>query len=103
MDKTKFTINPQLDSEGFVLGNIEIDHMVDYILRIRGLLDGPSNVVSLHDGEYTVISNPPGWNEPGMQPITWADENPDTTSVDAKRAVADVLTRCWNRIPVGEV
>lgn len=103
MDKTKFTINPQLDSEGFVIEAVHGPWVTPrslYDLSAALLRDG---AVTLHAGEYAVVRNPPGWNEPGMQPITWADENPDTTSVDAKKAVADVLTRCWNRIPVGEV
>lgn len=79
MDKSKFTINPHLDSEGFTLGNIEIDNMIDYILRIRGLLDAAvlkDGAVTLHAGEYAVIENPPGWREVDgvtLPPITWAE------------------------------
>lgn len=87
-DKTKFTANPQLDSEGFAKSNEQIDAELDYRLRLCGYgkaLDAfyaSREAVTLRKGEYAVISNPPGWREPGMQPITWAELDHDLAQMD---------------------
>lgn len=109
MDKSKFTANPHLDSEGFVMYGPP-HYLGELTDNLREDRNGPwvtprsfhamsaallkHGAVTLRNDEYTIVDvNPPGWNEPGMQPITWADENPHTTTVDVKRLCAEVLLR----------
>lgn len=81
-DKTKFTANPQLDSEGFMNSSASClgcdgnepcprSGMCERYNSPLRFYD--KNTITLHPGEVVVLSNPPGWNEPGMQPITWAE------------------------------
>lgn len=80
MDKSKFTANPELDSEGFVKGNEQIDAEMDYRLRLLGYgkaldaFNAQRGAITLHDGATVTVTNPPGWNEPGMQQITWCED-----------------------------
>ena len=63
-DKTRFTRDPQKDSEGFT------DHAAKCVGCRPEDMCPRSGYCERYDSP---LRNPPGWNEPGMQPITWGE------------------------------
>ncbi len=89
--REKFTATPELDSEGFVA---RTPVWYDDKGVLRHTFDGWAQATGrLNLSEFTpadAVGNPFGWNEPGMQPITWANY-PETPMFEGKSAIVREL------------
>ena len=85
-DKTRFTTNPELDSEGFLTDrHLALQASAFTVTEFSRLIPCTCGMMTGCCSCNTQKLNPPGWSEPGMQPINWAER------AQHQRATADAL------------
>lgn len=90
VNRQRFLLD-DLDSEGFPIQQASLA-----AINLGKTLDHAVPQAMLADHKCMRCANPLGWQEVDgvvLPRITWADENPHTTSVETKKAMAEFFLR----------